>query len=705
MSLNSVLAFLAALFSAALALVVMLRKRRSVAGWCFSAGMVAFAIEAVFQGLSFTAATPESVGFWQGLALIIRAFLPGLWLCFSLTYSRGNYREFLVRWRVVLIAVFLLPPAIALLFRGELVQVLPYTEPIPGWWLRLQGPAKALNGVFLVATVLILTNLEKTFRSTVGTLRWRIKLLVLGLGVVFGARFYTRTQALIFSGHDLELTNVETVALLLGCLLMAIAYLRSGFSEIDVYPSRAVLQTSVTVLLAGGYLFVVGVLAQIVAHFGGVASFPIEAFLVLLGLVILAALLLSNRVRQRIQLLISRHFRKPEHDFRQIWTRFTRSLSAILDEAGLCAAASRLISETFNALSVSIWLFDEQQERLVRASSTLHSEQEQAADSPREVAAKEWNSVSLKKLSRPFELERTKEKWVEDLKQISAGRFRTGGNRVCIPLLAGEHRVGVIILADRVSGLRYTAEELDLLKCIGDQVAASLLNLRLARELMLSKELEAFQTISTFFIHDLKNAASTLSLMLQNLPLHFDNPAFRRDALQGIGSTANRINHLIERLSGFRHELRLKPTEFDLNLLVTNTLKDLNSDPEVELVTKLNPVSKIVADREQLHSVVTNLLLNARDAVGQRGRITIETRQRDGWLTLSITDNGCGMTAAFVEDSLFRPFRTTKKKGLGIGMFQAKLIVEAHRGSIQVKSEPGSGTTFQVKLPLQSGAV
>ena len=705
MSLNSVLAFLAALFSAALALVVMLRKPRSVAGCCFSAGMVAFAIEAVFQGLSFTAATPESVGFWQGLALIIRAFLPGLWLCFSLTYSRGNYREFLVRWGIVLIAFFLVPPAVALLFRGELVQVLPYTEPILGWWLRLHGPAKALNGVFLVATVLILTNLEKTFRATVGTMRWRIKLLVLGLGVVFGARFYTWTEALIFSGHDLELTNVETVALLLGCLLMAIAYLRSGFSEIDVYPSRAVLHTSVTVVLAGGYLFIVGVLAQIVAHFGGVGSFPIEAFLVLLGLVILAALLLSNRVRRGIQLFISRHFRRPEHDFRQIWTRFTRSLSAILDEAGLCAVASRLISETFNALSVSIWLFDEQQERLVRASSTLHSEREQAAGSTREVAAKEWNSVSLKKLSRPFELERTNEKWVENLKQINAGRFRTGGNRVCIPLLAGEHRVGVIILADRVSALRYTAEELDLLKCIGDQVAVSLLNLRLAREIMLGKELEAFQTISTFFIHDLKNAASTLSLMLQNLPLHFDNPAFRRDALQGIGSTANRINHLIERLSGFQHELRLKASEFDLNLLVTNTLKDLNSDPEVELVTKLNPVSKIVADREQLHSLVTNLLLNARDAVGRRGRITIETRQRDGWLTLSIADNGCGMTVAFVKDSLFRPFRTTKKKGLGIGMFQAKLIVEAHRGSIQVKSEPGCGTTFQVTLPLQSGAL
>jgi putative PEP-CTERM system histidine kinase len=547
-------------------------------------------------------------------------------------------------------------------------------------------------------------NLERTFRSAVGTTRWRIKFFVLGLAVIFGARFYARSQALVFSGYDLALTNIETVALLLGCVLMAAAYFRSGFIEIDVYPSRAVLHTSVTVLLAGIYLFFVGVLAQIVVHFGGAGSFPLEAFLVLLGLVILAVLLLSNRVRQSIQLFISRHFARPQHDFRQIWTRFTASMSSVLDEGDLCVAAGRLISETFNALSVSIWLLDSHYERLVRASSTLHSEQEQAGDSTREVAAKEWNSISLNKLSRPFELERAKEKWTENLKEISAGRFRTGGNRICVPLLAGEHRLGVIILADRVSGIRYTGEEMDLLKCIGDQVGVSLLNLRLTKKIMLGKELEAFQTMSAFFIHDLKNTASTLSLMLQNLPIHFDDPAFRKDALRSIGGTVDRINDLISSLSAFRHELHLNPTELDLNLLVTETLKSLDCAGDAELVTKLDPLPKMVGDREQLRSMITNLLLNARDAVGGAGRIMVETRQRNGWVTLSIADNGCGMTPAFVKNSLFRPFSTTKKKGLGIGMFHAKMIVEAHRGNIQVKSELGSGTTFEVMLPLKSPA-
>ncbi len=109
----------------------------------------------------------------------------------------------------------------------------------------------------------------------------------------------------------------------------------------------------------------------------------------------------------------------------------------------------------------------------------------------------------------------------------AVGQFRTGGNPICVPLVGRETlaRSGSPRRSRR--GLRYSAEEMDLLKCIGDQVAVSLLKLRLTEEIMERKELEAFQTMSAFLIHDLKNAASTLGLMLENLPVHFDNPTFR----------------------------------------------------------------------------------------------------------------------------------------------------------------------------------
>ena len=283
----------------------------------------------------------------------------------------------------------------------------------------LDEPAKILNVLVLVSTVLILMNIERTFRAAVGTMRWRIKFLVLGLGVIFGARIYTGSQALLFSDYSPGRLTVETIALLIGCALIAVAYVRSGFGEIDVYPSRAVLQTSVTVLLTGAYLFVVGVLAQIVARFGGTASFPIAAFLVLLGLAILAVLLLSDRARQSLQLFISRHFKRPQHDFRQIWARFTQSLSLAFDETGLVRIAARLISETFSALSVSTWLFDEHGERLVREAPPPMQKQASSDDSTTSIAGTELNSAELIKLSRPFDLGKAKEKWARDLMERS----------------------------------------------------------------------------------------------------------------------------------------------------------------------------------------------------------------------------------------------------------------------------------------------
>jgi putative PEP-CTERM system histidine kinase len=696
---TSALAYAATVSSAVLALTVIFRKQRSVASSFFAAGMLAFAIESVFGEMWDKSLVPEDASFWATLTLVTKSISLGIWLCFSLTYSRGNPRESLVKSRYLLLGAFLLPIGMAVVFHEQLAPVQPYSESSESLWVSIHGATKTLNGLLLIGIVLILMNLERTLRSAVGTMQWRIKFVILGLGIIFGARVYTKSEALLFAGNILALRNVETGALLIGCGLIALGYVRSGFREIDVYPSRAVLHTSFTVLLVGAYLFVVGVLAQVIARTGWARSFQLQAFVVLLGIVFLAALLLSNRLRQSINLFVSRHFKRPQHDFRQIWTRFTQSTSRVLDQSGLCMAVGKLISETFNVLSVTIWLFDEQQ-RLVCAASTLQGQADAIERAP-DLTESNLKRENLGKLARPFDLEKAKGDWPKTLRQISSTQFRKGGNRICVPLVTGDHCMGLVVLADRVAGIRYTEEELDLLKCIGDQVAVSLLNLQLTGEIVRGKELEAFQAVSAFFVHDLKNTASTLSLMLQNLPVHFDDPAFRQDALRGIGETVKRINQLIGRVSVLRHALELNPVEFDLNVLVTQALESLNDVAGVEIVKELHPIPKLKADREQLQSVITNLLLNARDAVGSKGQVTVRTGHFDGWVTLIVGDDGCGMTPGFLKESLFRPFQTTKKKGLGIGMFQAKMIVEAHRGNIQVKSEPGAGTTFRIMLPLK----
>jgi signal transduction histidine kinase len=171
--------------------------------------------------------------------------------------------------------------------------------------------------------------------------------------------------------------------------------------------------------------------------------------------------------------------------------------------------------------------------------------------------------------------------------------------------------------------------------------------------------------------------------------------------LRGIGNSARRIDEMIGRLTALRQRPDFKPVETDLNQIVSQALDNLDGMPHVELTRELQPLPRVLVDREQIQSVVTNLLLNARDALGPGGRIRVSTRDLGDNIVLSVADNGCGMSAAFLKDSLFRPFQSTKKNGLGIGMFQSRMIVETHRGTIRVESETGKGSTFQVSLPVR----
>jgi putative PEP-CTERM system histidine kinase len=692
------LPFAAGGFSLLLAFLSLFRRKPSPAGWCFFAGMVALGLDSLFTGLNLRATQLGQAVDWLIPAFIAKSFVPVAWLCFSLTYSRSNYPDFLRRWTVPLALLGLLPIGVSFGLLDRLWS--PAAVPGDFWWLQAGLMAQALNVGLLITLILILTNLEQTFRSAVGTMRWRIKFTVMALAVIFGARLYVRSQAILFFAPDIALWSVESGGLLLGCVLLAIAYARTRLAESDVYPSLTVLRSSLTVLIVGAYLFVVGVLAQVVSRFGGAEIFQFQAFVVLLGATGLAVLLLSDRARQQIHVFVVRHFKKAQHDSVRIWTLVSRRLASVSDQAALCAVSAKLISETFDVLSVAVWLLDAEKGRLVAGASTGRRGPDASGLRPMDAVSgdvADW----LRARSSPFNLEDADEPWAEELRRLNPAAFSKGGHRLCIPLRAGEQGLGVIVLGDRVSAAVYTVEELELLKCIGDQVASVLLNLQLANELSRTKELEAFQTMSAFFVHDLKNAAASLNLMLKNLPVHFDDPAFRQDALRGIGNTARRIDEMIARLSALRQQrpgsLRVKA---DLNQLVTEVLDGINGTPNIEVLRELPPLPSIRADREQIQSVVTNLVLNARDAVGHGGRIQVRTELQAARVVLSVIDNGCGMSQAFVNDSLFRPFQSTKKKGLGIGLFQSRAIVHAHGGGIQVETAVGKGTTFLVSLPV-----
>jgi putative PEP-CTERM system histidine kinase len=300
----------------------------------------------------------------------------------------------------------------------------------------------------------------------------------------------------------------------------------------------------------------------------------------------------------------------------------------------------------------------------------------------------------------PVDFEVIDAPWAAALRECHPSEFPTGGHRICLPLTGRGEVVGLVTMGDRVGGAVFSVQDFDMLKCVGDHVAANLFNVQLSQKLLQAKELEAFQTMATFFVHDLKNAASTLKLMLQNLPVHFDDPEFRADALRGTAKTVAHIDHLIGRLGSLRHELKIQPAPHDLNGVVTQVVESLENGSGVRLITNLEPLPNLSVDREQIVKVVTNLVLNAVEASQKDSPVQVNTTRANGWVILSVADSGSGMTPEFINQSLFKPFQTTKKSGLGIGMFQSKLIVEAHAGRISVVSQPNKGTTFEISLPV-----
>jgi putative PEP-CTERM system histidine kinase len=625
----------------------------------------------------------------ERLRLVATALLPGAWLRFSLAFARSDYPAFLRRWRPATWAAFALPLALALA-PGPLVFAPPLL--VDGrWLLPLGASGQVFHVAFLAGAVVVLANLERTLRASTGSMRWFIKYMVLGVGGLFAARIFTSSQALLFRFVDTRLHRVESAALAVAALLIGISLLRARLRDANVYVSPTVLYGSVTGVFVGVYLLVVGVLARVVSAFGGAQSLPAVTFLVFLALIVLAGLLLSDHLRQAARGFVNRNFHRPQYDYRKEWAAFTRATSTLLDVKALCAAVAARVSETLRVPSATVWLLEQGEGAggVTLGGSTVYAEGEAAEWAKRHGAAV---AALARERPGPFDLHAL-------AAAETAGIERATDTRYVVALAAGGEDVGFMVLGSRPDGAALSLEDRDLLRTFADQAAGNILGLRLSDRLLKAKEMEAFQSLSAFFVHDLKNLASKLSLALQNLPAHYDDPEFRGDLLATIERSVAKINDMCRRLSPLSRTLELQGAPGDLSEVVGSALSGLNGSLRAQVVQELERAPAVAVDPEQMQKVVLNLVLNASDAVRQGGRIRVATGRADRWAWLSVTDDGCGMSPEFMARSLFKPFRTTKGQGLGIGLFHSKTIVEAHRGRIEVESQEGRGTTFRVLLP------
>ncbi|HET9528639.1 MAG TPA: ATP-binding protein, partial [Pyrinomonadaceae bacterium] len=205
---------------------------------------------------------------------------------------------------------------------------------------------------------------------------------------------------------------------------------------------------------------------------------------------------------------------------------------------------------------------------------------------------------------------------------------------------------------------------------------------------------------------DLKNAIEGLSLTVNNMERHFDNEQFRTDALRGLTAATDKLRAIVARLSRPVSSLsgeHKRPTKTDLvpilKRVIVTTAEPMRDQHTIR--TKLPDTLYALADAARIEEVMENLIINAIEAMhGEGGTLTIEAGvDANGSAMFSVSDTGPGMSRNFIENRLFRPFSTTKKNGIGLGLYTCREVIRASGGSIEVQSVEGAGTTFRVVLP------
>jgi putative PEP-CTERM system histidine kinase len=694
------IAYGAAVVTAIVAAIALYRDPRSFVHRIFSAGLLLLALEAGLTGFAYQAPSIDSFLFRQWVQLICASALPALWLLFSITFARANYAEQISKWKWVLLLTFALPVLLITVFDDVFFAGVPFMTDASALFMRVGWSGYYWHLAWVISAVLILMNLERTFRHATGHMRWQTKFLFLGIGAIFGIHLYTDSQTILFKGVDTGLSIINLGVLLVADILIIRSFYRGRPLQAALQLSHQFLYNSFTMLIVGIYFISVGVIAWFSLRFEWIRNIHFTIFLIFVAGIGISVLLLSDRLRIKRKRFISRHFKRPLYDYQKIWAGFTDRTATVTNTADLCTIIVRMISETLEILSVTIWLVDEKQERLTFGGSTVFTSQQ----NEKQKFIDRGGSALIRAMTgqiMPLDLAGREDDLIADLKPAD-GFEETKESRIryCVPLNAAGQLIGIMTLSEKVFYEPLSFEETELVKTIADQAAASLLNLRLSEHLRQAKELEAFQSMSAFFMHDLKNLASKLSLVTRNLPVHLDNPEFRSDALRTISQSVSKINSMSSRLSLLSQKLDLTPKEANLNELIAGTLLELKEYIKAPVSQDLGTLPLISLDRDQIHKVLENLLMNANDALGSDGQIKIATCCQENWAEITVRDNGCGMSREFMEKFLFRPFQTTKKQGMGIGLYHCKTIIEAHNGRIEGESEEGKGTTFRVLLPV-----
>ncbi|AZI37421.1 putative two-component histidine kinase [Caenibius tardaugens NBRC 16725] len=545
----------------------------------------------------------------------------------------------------------------------------------------------------LLVTVGALLLVHNLFAGASAVQRPRLRWSAAALATLWVVDLNYYTVAYLSNGVTIELAALRGIVVAMAVIPLAVGAMRGG-TELRFMPSRAVTFRTLSLFIIGLYLLAMVGIARSLTWIGGdLARLTQVAFVFTASLVALLWLP-SQRLRRWLKVTLLKHLFQHRYDYREEWLRLTHTVGRTGPEAPPL------------------------QERVVQALADITESPSgllfaPADDGAMTLAARwKWPGIDVPAVAMEgyaVEFFATGH-FICDLDDVRAGANQRGeANAVpgwlldndqawaIVPLQHYDRLTGLVVLARPEFVRKLDWEDFDLLRVVGQQLASYMAEQAGQEALSEANRFDEFNRRIAFVMHDIKNLASQLSLLARNAEKHVEKPEFRADMLITLRNSADKLNALLARLGRYGAHGGERLETVSLDECVAHVAARYSAAHRIQVVKR--EVCLVQAQREALEQALVHLIQNAVDASADDAPVFLSVSNDGLYGLVQIVDSGTGMSPDFVRSRLFKPFVSSKPGGFGIGAFEARELIAAMGGRLEVESREGLGTRFFVRLP------
>ncbi|MFP4242892.1 MAG: ATP-binding protein [Chitinispirillaceae bacterium] len=568
--------------------------------------------------------------------------------------------------------------------------------------------------IHIITAVYALYLLENIYRYALSYQRRIGRLIFLGLLIIIGYQLILSSRWLLYGWLPVAWMNSFGIvnAICLGLVLLGIVKYRIADERVKV--TRGAVYSSFSLLFAGAFFTAVGISMLILRHMGiTLDSYDLRVLGISLSitLVIIGG---SARMRRRVKKFINRRIYKAEHDYRSQFYELHRMSMQTEEEGHVFEEILEHLRAALNAEHAYLFLSDEHHDSYI-----LQKPKER--NLPEELKLKHKSALieMLHEKGDYFGVLRTNSLPAGCVASDRPDDFDTLFITDVAPVFHGGELLAILGMR-RDSSIPMKTEDIALVEVYATTIGDLLFKQRILKERLEQKQFESFSHMASFIAHDVKNQVSTLKLLLRNAEKNISNPEFQKSLLVSLRHCSDNLSSLVQKLQQPPRKDRLKLSTSALTPIITRVIEEtgLERMEDLTLNTRIDENVSAVVDKQAIYYTVKNLVVNALESMnGADKSLTlrlarIENAQR--WLEanflsrkelfskhsvlISVEDSGCGMDENFLKTRLFHPFSTTKDKGVGIGLYQCKTLVEQMGGKIICRSEVAKGSVFCIIL-------